>query len=164
MKMALDLAAVEWLIGGDTELEVELRSSVVQEFARRHLKAVVADVGMQKHIDKISRMVQSSIDDEVKSRVVSMSWGNYKISDSMKLRIREEAGEAVSAETKQIVREIAAEQLESLRQIVSVLLQDMQSKLDKAIARAADLEDRMEKMLSELDPETKKELLIALLK
>ena len=34
------LEALERLIGGNTELEIELRGAIVQEFAKKHLKAV----------------------------------------------------------------------------------------------------------------------------
>ena len=41
MKIQINsLEAVERLIGGDTEVEIEVRNSVVQEFAKKHLKAV----------------------------------------------------------------------------------------------------------------------------
>lgn len=42
MKMQLDAAALERLLGGQTEIEVELRSAVVQAFAKQHLKAVAS--------------------------------------------------------------------------------------------------------------------------
>ena len=32
------LDALERLIGGDTELEIEVRNSVIQKFAEKHLK------------------------------------------------------------------------------------------------------------------------------
>ena len=32
------LEALERLIGGDTELEIEVRNSIVQEFAKKYLK------------------------------------------------------------------------------------------------------------------------------
>jgi hypothetical protein len=41
IKFTLDSKALERLIGGDTELESELRNSVVADFSRRYLKGVV---------------------------------------------------------------------------------------------------------------------------
>lgn len=38
------LEALERLIGGDTELEIELRGAIVQEFTKRHLKGIATDV------------------------------------------------------------------------------------------------------------------------
>lgn len=34
------LAALERLIGGDTELEIEIRNNIVQEFTKKHLKQI----------------------------------------------------------------------------------------------------------------------------
>lgn len=38
------LEALERLIGGNTEVEIELRGAIVQEFAKKHLKGVATDV------------------------------------------------------------------------------------------------------------------------
>lgn len=40
VQLSLNLPALEHLIGGDSQVEVELRKSVVQEFAKRHLTSV----------------------------------------------------------------------------------------------------------------------------
>ena len=40
--------AVERLIGGDETMELSLRNSIVQEFAKRHLKAIANDVGFKR--------------------------------------------------------------------------------------------------------------------
>lgn len=37
----MDSSAVERLIGGDSETEIELRSSIVQAFAKKYLKGVI---------------------------------------------------------------------------------------------------------------------------
>lgn len=44
IKITLDVGAVERLIGGDTEMEIEIRNRVVQELTR-HLK----DNGCSRH-------------------------------------------------------------------------------------------------------------------
>lgn len=41
MKLQINsLAALERLIGGDTEVELEIRNNIVQEFAKKHLKPI----------------------------------------------------------------------------------------------------------------------------
>lgn len=42
------LEALERLIGNDNELEIELRSSIVQDFTKKHLKALALDPVIQK--------------------------------------------------------------------------------------------------------------------
>ena len=41
MRLELNLPALERLIGNDTELELNLRRNIVNEFAKRHLKSLV---------------------------------------------------------------------------------------------------------------------------
>lgn len=48
MKMALDLAALERLIGKDTEIETELRQSIVNEFTKKYLKGILDSTGYYK--------------------------------------------------------------------------------------------------------------------
>lgn len=43
IQIRLDVPALERLIGGDSAVEIELRKGVVEEFARRHLTAVLKD-------------------------------------------------------------------------------------------------------------------------
>ena len=55
MKLQINsLAALERLIGGDSEVEIEIRGSVVQKFAERHLKAVANSDGLKKQLDSLS--------------------------------------------------------------------------------------------------------------
>jgi hypothetical protein len=42
------LEALERLIGGDSEVEVESRNSVVQKFAETHLKAIANSTNMAR--------------------------------------------------------------------------------------------------------------------
>ena len=43
MRLELTLPALERLLGGDTEIEIHLRQQIVEEFARKHLKALAND-------------------------------------------------------------------------------------------------------------------------
>lgn len=43
MRLELNLPALERLIGGDTEIEMELRKQIVQTFAGKHLKDLAKD-------------------------------------------------------------------------------------------------------------------------
>lgn len=43
MKITLDAKALEAMIGGDSEVEVELRNAIVQEFTKKYLKGIVND-------------------------------------------------------------------------------------------------------------------------
>jgi len=56
------LAALERLIGGDTEVELEIRNNIVQEFAKKHLKSLLeTDSVLRKCIDDIRKSASSEI-------------------------------------------------------------------------------------------------------
>jgi hypothetical protein len=50
------LAALERLIGGEAETEIEIRNSVVQEFAKKHLRAI-ADQKLPTYIGALMQEV-----------------------------------------------------------------------------------------------------------
>jgi len=55
------LEALERLIGGDSQLEVELRNSVVQEFTNRHLKGVANQINTSQIIKNIEESIKQYI-------------------------------------------------------------------------------------------------------
>lgn len=49
MKLQINsLEALERLIGGDTEVEIEIRNNIVQEFTKKHLKAIANEAVFRK--------------------------------------------------------------------------------------------------------------------
>lgn len=48
MRLELNLPALERLIGGDTEIEIGIREQIANEFAQRHLKALMNDAQFRK--------------------------------------------------------------------------------------------------------------------
>jgi hypothetical protein len=60
------LDALERLIGGDTELEIELRNSVVQNFAHKHLKALVNPNLMAPYVNEVADNIRKEFTSEIK--------------------------------------------------------------------------------------------------
>ena len=56
------LEAVERLIGGDNEIEIQVRNSIVNDFTKRHLKGVVSE----KMSKDISKAIENELLKEVK--------------------------------------------------------------------------------------------------
>ena len=54
------LKALERLIGGDTELEIEARNSIVQDFTKKHLKGIAG-----KYTDETLKDLKKSVKNEV---------------------------------------------------------------------------------------------------
>lgn len=74
LKVQLDAAALDRLIGGDTEIEIKLRQAIVEDFARKYLKAVAITDGFQETLRAIKDVETVAI----KAYIGEMqsSWGN----------------------------------------------------------------------------------------
>ncbi len=62
IRLDLDVPALERLIGGDTEIEISLRRGIVEEFAKRHLIAVVKDEAFKDFLDRESKIARAALD------------------------------------------------------------------------------------------------------
>lgn len=88
MKIQINnLAALERLIGGDTELEIEIRNNIVQEFTKRHLKGLVETETIKQAITDTKLMVVNYAKKEVAEQIgeVKRSYGSttYKLQDDV---------------------------------------------------------------------------------
>jgi translation elongation factor EF-4 len=103
------LEALERLIGNDTELEIEIRNSVVQNFTKQHLKDLANSEMMKKFSVSIQNEVKSSFFDEIKN-------GNYSYNTTTIFKkeftemIRQQLKIKASEELKDIVSELVGEQ------------------------------------------------------
>lgn len=81
-----NLEALERLIGGDTELEIEVRNSVVQSFAEKHLKAIANSETIQRAVDNVRdkhyktiNSIKDSLEKEAKNQL-AQAVGTFKTS------------------------------------------------------------------------------------
>ena len=117
-----NLAALERLIGGDSELEFEIRNNIVQAFANKHLKPLVNDL----KFDAMLRKVQESGQEEVKKvieeklgKFVTINWReSFSLNDNIKASIRQEAQtkikEQVDAAAEVVLQKFTPEYLDKL--------------------------------------------------
>ena len=86
------LEALERLIGGDTSMEVELRASIVQDFAKRHLKSIAAD-----EVAKVEVGLKEQITKEYSAAVTrATKWPqNFILTDDLKRRIEQSINKIV---------------------------------------------------------------------
>jgi len=68
------LEALERLIGGDSEVEVELRTAIVQDFAKRHLKGIITKEVLDKIVVDFRGTFKSYLLDQFCS--VHRSWND----------------------------------------------------------------------------------------
>lgn len=68
MKIQINsLEALERLIGGDTQLEFDIRQSVVEAFAKKHLKSIANSEFARAAENTIERYIKDELTEEVKT-------------------------------------------------------------------------------------------------
>ena len=104
------LAALERLIGGDSELEIELRQSVVEAFARKHLKVVVNSEVFKEAVDGIRASLEGEVGkvfgEELK-RIQGKFFYNaypYELSPEWKKIVRERVQQSCGPEFEKEVK------------------------------------------------------------
>lgn len=61
VKIVIDGKALERLLGGDTELEIELKTNIANQFAEKHLKSLVSSQLILATKGKVETMVREEI-------------------------------------------------------------------------------------------------------
>lgn len=122
MKIQINsLEAVERLIGGDTEMEIEVRNSVVQEFAKKHLKAVA-----ETQLGPMKDAVQNFIRDEFLNKEITKrpGWGET-VTWSLKRDVLEGLKSTLQDEVKSILDDTLREaiDLEGTRKKIEQILE-----------------------------------------
>jgi hypothetical protein len=95
------LEALERLIGNDTELEMDIRRNIVEEFCKRHLKTLAAAIPLEV-ITLFKREIQlemwSQVEKQYPHIVEPLDWGN-----TSRLTLKPEAITKAVEETKHLV-------------------------------------------------------------
>jgi hypothetical protein len=79
------LDALERLIGGDSELEIEIRNSVVQNFTKKHLKALAGESAIKTAVETLKKEILYSFTEKVQ-----VGWREEeKLTDSAKKSLRD---------------------------------------------------------------------------
>lgn len=137
MKVQLDKTALEAMIGGDTEAEIEIRNSIVQAFAKKYLKGVA-----NEHIVQRAR---DTVEEFVRKEIASISWSTVSLDNRLVARIRQAVIEEVD---KIIDDQIETIKIDLSRRITSAakkLTDSMDSKISEQInyATTRELNDRV---------------------
>ena len=83
MTIQLTVPALERLIGGDTEVEVELRKQIVMEFTRRHLKEVATEETWKAVLAEVAVHINAVVKEQIGvEQVLGRHWSS--ISDRLK--------------------------------------------------------------------------------
>lgn len=95
------LEALERLIGGDSEVEIDLRNSVVQDFAKKHLKVLATA--------QLIQTTGKAVADEFTKDFFELekgSWGKFIMTPKTREILKEQVQSSVESEIREIVREM----------------------------------------------------------
>lgn len=112
--LRLDVPALERLLGGDTEIEVQLRQGVVEEFARRHLGTIIKDKSFQMFLTKQADVAQTGLQALVDARIGEIkkepgTWSSrisVYLTDEVKAALLVEAEKRVDEAVRKAVDEV----------------------------------------------------------
>lgn len=120
MKVQINsLDALERLLGGDTTVEIELRGAIVQEFAKKHLKAVAKSEEVTNAIkgtqSEILRRADKFLNESVGSfeRNYLGNINNLKLHPTIEEKIKSKVHDVVEARVSAVVLEAIESKLTS---------------------------------------------------
>lgn len=101
----LNLPALERLIGGDSEIELELRHQVVENFAKQHLKPLIND--------KFIAQIRKEIEEQIKTWVGFQN-GYNQVVGKYRNEIREPVRKLVMEAVDEVIKEVAARSFDAI--------------------------------------------------
>lgn len=102
------LEALERLIGGNSEMEIELRKAIVLDFAKRHLKPLVADLTAQ-YSSVIRKAVQEEVDKTTREVLGDVTVTPYRTTVTFVPKFKEQIKVETAALVKTMVTDILKE-------------------------------------------------------
>ena len=140
MKLQLNsLAALERLIGGDTDVEVEIRNNVIQAFANKYLKIGVEDM-VRKELSAIRCEVDSCVSRVVREANLGMFDTSLScrtaLTNSAKKAVRDYAGEVMAtAVTAGVDAAVAACPIADIKRLIDNRVESLtKAEVDKRVA------------------------------
>lgn len=145
MKLQINsLAALERLIGGDTEVEIEIRNNIVQEFSKKHLKALVNEGTIKTVADQINSALRAHAE-QVISDKFGVLGGDYW---RRKLTLTAECKKALSDAATEVYHEKIREALKKAgdyysteyitKEINRVVDREVQKRIDAGVQARLD--------------------------
>lgn len=79
IRMSLNLPALERLIGGDSNIEVELRHQVAKELVKKHLSQLIKNEFLTKYDSGMREVFDQEIKDTIGTKISEryQTWGAY---------------------------------------------------------------------------------------
>lgn len=143
------LEALERLIGGDTQVEIDIRNNIVQAFAEKHLKALAGSQQINNAISDVREAIDSEVSIELKRLfgTYSNTWRrDIKLDESVKSIIKEAVLTEIHSVVDSYLKEIMAapewikEKVETkIKQLaINIANSELQSKIENVVKNSID--------------------------
>jgi hypothetical protein len=146
--MQLTVPVLERLLGGDTEIEIELRKQIVHEFAKRHLKEIAEQAGYKAAMAEVVKEVGTMIKEQYGAENLAYShlWpsinANFKkliddlIQDRIKNGIEVVLKDTIAAQKRYWEREVETTINRTIdKEVQRQVTQTVIGKLEEALAQ-----------------------------
>lgn len=123
-----NLQALERLIGGDTEVEIDIRNSVVQAFSEKHLKAIASSDALNSKLNELKRDLTYTYNKEVRTQIGEIKkdyWGTVESKINPDL---------VAALKKQVDSNIS----DLVRSLVDAKLEEVYKNVEEKVSKRID--------------------------
>lgn len=163
VQLFLNRPALERLLGGDSELEVQLRHQIVNEFAKKHLRAVVLDPAFSKYMGQL----QQAAETEIKATIGKQEWSMGRTWTTITPKIKELIDAAATEIIKAAVARSFEKHVEEYQESVKGLIMRYESKLINEVTAkvkeiTATLDARVDKYFEDrVQAEAKRRLEVA---
>lgn len=146
-------AALERLIGGDSEIEVEIRNGIVQDFAKRYLKSIADTPAIKESAKKLAEKLSQTMEQQAKSIIgrVAFDFKGQPYFLDLNPTMREAITKSVESSINCGVAKMVKEQIEAM--VTDGRIDAMIEKHTKeygALAIRNELKRRLEAAVNEL--------------
>lgn len=144
------VAALERLLGGNTELETSIRRSVATDFARNHMKDLV-EREFNIRDAELKDQIKTEVDKIALQRDKIQSW-TWTLSDDLKARIRGQVSEELKKVVDEAVRAASGKYAVMLEAELAKMTALAKSKVESTVSAKFDKEvrDALDARLREL--------------
>lgn len=135
LRLVLGVAELDRLIGGDTEVELELRRGVVENFARQKLSTLADHPEIKKALDDLGAFARSQVEERLGERVRDPKWPH-----GMLWNLRPEVKQMLDSAVEAAVVEMVARETEDIenriKQAVERRVAEIQRQALREVERA----------------------------
>jgi hypothetical protein len=152
MKLSLSTAALERLLGGDTELEIELRHQVAKQFVKQHFTDLFKQEAFTETINLLRKAVTSAIQEQVGSVAAGSHW-DTQLKPDVAERVRRLIDSLAETKLNEAIDRVVANQITYYeRNWAKYIDKKVKEKFDQAIEAhiQAQFQERLAKAVDAL--------------